>query len=66
MLLGSACKTGDPEPSDVLLALGLSPKWALGSLRITLGEGNTTEQIAQLLEVLPHLVEQARKISIRN
>jgi cysteine desulfurase len=63
---GSACKTGDPEPSDVLLALGLSPKWALGSLRITLGEGNTSDQIEQFLEVLPHLVEQARKISIRN
>jgi cysteine desulfurase len=63
---GSACKTGDPEPSDVLLALGLSPKWALGSLRITLGAGNTSEQIEQFLEVLPHLVEQARKISIRS
>ncbi len=34
---GSACKTGDPEPSDVLTALGLPAEWSLGSLRITLG-----------------------------
>ncbi|MEX1071430.1 MAG: cysteine desulfurase family protein, partial [Anaerolineales bacterium] len=32
---GSACKTGDPEPSDVLLAMGFSREWALGSLRVT-------------------------------
>src|SRR3990170_6577461 len=34
---GSACKTGDPQPSQVLLALGLSPEWALGPLRVTIG-----------------------------
>ncbi|MGZ6316353.1 MAG: cysteine desulfurase family protein, partial [Anaerolineales bacterium] len=38
---GSACKTGNPEPSEVMLALGLSRDWALGSLRVTLGTGST-------------------------
>src|SRR6185436_16831029 len=33
----SACKTGNPEPSSVLLAMGYSPKEALGSLRLTVG-----------------------------
>lgn len=57
---GSACKVGSPTPSDVLLALGLSPQWALGSLRVTLGSGNTPDQIEKFLGVLPGLVEKAR------
>ncbi len=57
---GSACKTGDPEPSDVLLAMGLDREWALGSLRVTLGSGNTPGQVDQFLKVLPDLVEKAR------
>jgi cysteine desulfurase len=58
---GSACKTGSPEPSDVLLALGLSPEWALGSLRLTLGAGSTPEQVEALLQVLPGAVAAARR-----
>jgi cysteine desulfurase len=57
---GSACKVGNPTPSDVLLALGLPAEWALGSLRVTLGSGNTPEQVEKLLSVLPGLVEKAR------
>jgi cysteine desulfurase len=57
---GSACKVGNPSPSDVLLALGLSPRWALGSLRVTLGKDSTPEQVEQFLGVLPRLVEKAR------
>ena len=57
---GSACKVGSPTPSDVLLAIGLPPEWALGSLRVTLGSGNTPEQIEKFLNVLPGLVEKAR------
>ena len=34
---GSACKTGNPEPSEVMTAIGLSREWGLGSLRVTLG-----------------------------
>lgn len=57
---GSACKTGSPEPSDVLLALGLDREWALGSLRITLGESITPEMVEGFLGIMPGLVEKAR------
>lgn len=57
---GSACKTGDPEPSGVLLALGLPPEWARGSLRITVGRGTTDAHVDRLLEVLPGIVEKLR------
>jgi cysteine desulfurase len=60
---GSACKTGSPEPSEVLTALGLSRAWALGSLRVTLGKGTTAAQVEAFLETLPRLVEQARAAS---
>jgi len=59
---GSACKTGNPEPSEVLMALGLSRDWALGSLRVTLGKDITPEQIDDFLEILPSLVEKARQL----
>ncbi len=58
---GSACKSGDPKPSDVLLALGLPPRWALGSLRVTLGMDTTLEAVDAFLSALPGLVEKARK-----
>ncbi|MDR3574741.1 MAG: cysteine desulfurase family protein [Anaerolineaceae bacterium] len=57
---GSACKVGIPKPSEVLTAIGLSPNWALGSLRITLGKDTTPEKVEAFLEVLPKLVEKAR------
>jgi cysteine desulfurase len=60
---GSACKTGNPEPSDVLTALGLSRTLALGSLRLTLGQGTLPEHIQALLKTLPGLVAAARKLS---
>ncbi len=58
---GSACKVGSPKPSEVLLALGLSPNWALGSLRVTLGKDSTPAQIEMFSDVLPGLVEKARR-----
>ncbi|MGQ0600568.1 MAG: cysteine desulfurase family protein [Anaerolineales bacterium] len=57
---GSACKTGDPRPSGVLLALGLSEEWALGSLRVTVGRETTREHIERLRAVLPGLVQTVR------
>lgn len=59
---GSACKTGNPEPSEVMTALGLPPEWGLGSLRITLGRHTTAEEVQALLEALPALVERARRL----
>ena len=58
---GSACKTGDPEPSDVLAALGLARHWTLGSLRVTLGKDSRPEQIDRFLEHLPGLVQKTRR-----
>ena len=55
---GSACKTGDPAPSEVLLALGLTPEWALGSLRLTVGRQTTDAHVDRLLEVLPGIVKK--------
>ena len=57
---GSACKTGNPEPSDVLTAIGLDRSWALGSLRITLGAHTTPDQIDRLVAILPEAIERAR------
>lgn len=57
---GSACKTGSPEPSEVLVAVGLSPEWALGSLRVTLGAHTSPEDVERFLGVLPQAVERAR------
>jgi cysteine desulfurase len=61
---GSACKTGDPEPSDVLTAIGLPRDWALGSLRVTVGRSTTEDDIEAFLEVLPGVVERSRRVAV--
>jgi cysteine desulfurase len=60
---GSACKTGLPEPSEVLTSMGIAPEWALGSLRLTLGTGTTTDQIMNLIRVLPQIVQHQRDLT---
>ncbi|MDI6907337.1 MAG: cysteine desulfurase family protein [Thermoanaerobacterales bacterium] len=57
---GSACTTGNPRPSHVLLAMGIEPGTALGTIRISMGRGTTESEISYLLEVLPPLVERLR------
>ncbi len=57
---GSACTTGEAEPSHVLLSLGLEREWAIGSLRMTLGHLTKPEDIATVSDVLPRVVEQLR------
>ncbi len=57
---GSACKTGSPEPSEVMNAIGLSRDWGLGSLRVTLGRDTTSADVKSFLKVLPGLVEKAK------
>ncbi len=59
---GSACKTGNPQPSEVLTAIGLSRSWALGSLRVTLGQTTTPEDVDRFLRVLPELVQRVRAL----
>ncbi len=60
---GSACKTGNPEPSEVMSAIGLPREWGLGSLRITLGISTTPAQVEKFLDTLPNLMQQARALS---
>jgi cysteine desulfurase len=60
---GSACKTGNPEPSEVITALGHSRDWALGSLRITLGVDSTHEHVDSFLNTLPPLIEKVRNLN---
>jgi cysteine desulfurase len=59
---GSACKTGNPEPSEVMAALGIERDWGLGSLRVSLGVGTTPEQVELFLQKLPGLAEKARSL----
>ena len=58
---GSACTTGALDPSHVLLSLGLSPDLARGSLRLTLSEDNTTEEMDIVVEELKQIVERLRE-----
>jgi len=60
---GSACSSASLEPSHVLLALGLSPEQAHGSLRFTLGRENTEADTERVLEVLPGIVAKLRAMS---
>jgi cysteine desulfurase len=58
---GSACKTGDPEPSAVLLAIGHDLQLSLGSLRVTVGRQTSRADIDSFLEVLPNTIARLRK-----
>jgi len=60
---GSACSSASLEASHVLLAIGLKPQEAHGSLRLSLGKYTTNEDVNYVLEVVPKSVERLRKIS---
>jgi len=60
---GSACASMKLEASHVLTAIGLKPEEAHGSLRLTLGQMNTKEDVIYVLEVLPDIVNKLRKMS---
>jgi len=60
---GSACASGDLEPSHVLLALGLSHGVAHGSLRFSLGSGTTEEEVDYLIKELPLIIKRRREMS---
>ncbi|MDE2144356.1 MAG: cysteine desulfurase [Patescibacteria group bacterium] len=60
---GSACAARSLLPSHVLLAIGLSPELAHGSLRFTLGRKTTKADIDRVMKILPDVVEELRKIS---
>lgn len=60
---GSACTSGSLDPSHVLLSMGLTHEVAHGSLRVSLGRGNTEEEVNYFLEVVPEIVERLRSMS---
>ncbi|HEV2125581.1 MAG TPA: aminotransferase class V-fold PLP-dependent enzyme, partial [Chloroflexota bacterium] len=60
---GSACTSGALEPSHVLTALGYPPELARGSLRLTLGRENTTEEVDRVLQELPPAIASLRAMS---
>ena len=60
---GSACTSGSLDPSHVLLSLGIPHELAHGSLRLSIGEYNTMEEIDYIIEVLPGIVQYLRDMS---
>ncbi len=60
---GSACTSGSLDPSHVLLSIGLPHEVAHGSLRLSIGEYNSMDQIEHILEVVPRVVAYLREIS---
>lgn len=60
---GSACTSGSLDPSHVLLALGLAHEVAHGSLRLSLSEENTMEDVEYILDKLPPIVDRLRSMS---
>ena len=60
---GSACTSGSLDPSHVLLAIGLPHEIAHGSLRMTLGEENTKEDMDYVIDNLKRIVERLRSMS---
>jgi cysteine desulfurase len=60
---GSACTSGSLDPSHVLLAMGLPHEIAHGSLRLTMGQDNTEDDVDYVLEVLPKIISNLRKMS---
>ena len=60
---GSACTSGSLDPSHVLLAIGRPHEIAHGSLRLSLSEENTAEEMDHILKVVPEVVQYLRKMS---
>ena len=60
---GSACTSGSLEPSHVLLAIGRPHEIAHGSLRLSLCENNTEEEIDYMLDVIPKVIDRLRNMS---
>lgn len=60
---GSACTSGSLDPSHVLLAIGLPHEIAHGSLRLTMSEENTKEEMDYVIEQLTAILERLRSMS---
>ena len=60
---GSACTSGSLDPSHVLLSIGLPHETAHGSLRLSINDETTDEDVDYILEVVPQVVEKLRAMS---
>lgn len=60
---GSACASASLDPSHVLLAIGRPHEWAHGSLRLTLGDGSTEEDVDYAIKVIPEIIKRRREMS---
>jgi cysteine desulfurase len=60
---GSACTTGNSEPSHVLLAIGLTEDEARASLRMTVGRGNSVDEIDEAAETIAEVIERTRDLA---
>jgi cysteine desulfurase len=58
---GSACTSGALEPSHVIAALGIDPRWHGGVLRFSLGESTTRDEIDRVLGLVPRITSELRK-----
>lgn len=58
---GSACKVGNPSPSEVLIAIGISENLAQGALRVTVGKNTNESEVRDFLKALINLVKELRK-----
>jgi cysteine desulfurase len=63
---GSACTSGSMDPSHVLMAMGVPPELAHGSLRISMGRATTEDDVDAVLKALPPIVERLRSIAPKN
>lgn len=61
---GSACSSGSLEPSPVIRALGRNDELARGAIRFSFGKDNSFEDVEYLLDILPQIIENLRKLSI--
>ena len=61
--IGAACSSGSPEPSPVLLALGLTPGAALEAVRFSLGTTNTEQEVDQVAQWVEEIILQVRALS---
>ncbi|HEY6895749.1 MAG TPA: cysteine desulfurase family protein [Rhodocyclaceae bacterium] len=60
---GAACSSANPEPSHVLMAMGVAPALARGAVRISLGAGNTAEQVGDFLQALDATLNQLKRLT---
>lgn len=61
---GAACSSGNPEPSPVLLAMGLSREEAQHSLRVSFGRSNQLEEVDEFVETLKEVVQRLRQLGL--